>query len=84
MAVDDDNITSLIEKTNLELTIIGSKRDDLRQLLNNLNKINKPVDPNDDTKRIMPKDKGVGGDMTLGRRQGMYDKAVADAATLGL
>ncbi len=84
MPVDDDNIITLIKKTDSELSLTATRKTDLRQLMMNLNSINKPVDPTDDTKRIMPKDKGVGGDMTSARRQEMYDKSVTDANTLGL
>lgn len=84
MPVDDDNINTLIEKTNVELGITGTRKSNLKQLLIFLQGIKKPIDPHDDTKTIMPTDIGIGGEMTTERRQTIYDKAIADAATLGL
>lgn len=84
MVVDDADITSLIEKTDIELGITGTRKSNLKQLLRNLKAIEKPVDPTDETKRIMPIDRGVGGDMKPARRQAIYDKILIDKTELDL
>lgn len=88
MPVNEATLQTTIDTINSKIQTNAQERQKLRQLLDIAESI-KQVDVPDPTpqdlnrtKKIMPKDRVLGKDITPARRQEIYDKIVADVAVL--
>ena len=85
MVVDYTNLELIRKDIAQDILLNRSEKTKLNEIMANITEIEKtqdPAFPDDETKKIIPKDTNLGADITDARSQEIYDKIVADHATL--
>ena len=90
MPIDEAVLLQTQADIRTRLDANSLERQTLKQLLQDANTIEQrtvsdatPEDPTK-TKKIMPVDRSLGKDMSVTRRQEIYDKIMAEKTTLGI
>jgi len=87
MPVDETTLKSKEDAVKAQQRFHNAELNKLNILAGNIRSImmiENPEFPNDDSKKIIPNDRNLGGKITSGRRQKIYDKILADSTDLGL
>jgi len=90
MPVDESILLQVQADLRTKLDANSLERQSLKRLLQEANEIQQitvsdavPENPGR-TKKVMPKDTALGKDMSVSRRQEIYDKIMADKTALGI
>ena len=90
MPIDEAVLAQAQADIRAKLDANSLERQAVKKLLQDANSIEQltvsdatPENPSK-TKKIMPKDKALGKDMDIVRRQEIYDKVIADKTALGI
>ncbi len=87
MPVDDDTLQSKKDAINEKIRQNNTENNRLKQILSSITEIEKiedPAFPNNPSKKIKPKDRNLGVEITDKRRQDIYDKIISDITALEL
>ncbi len=66
--IDEDELVTILNEINAEYTIVSNRITEILILKNNIDEISLITDPNDKTKKVKPKDKEIGVEMSDERR----------------
>ncbi len=82
MPIDEAILGTTITDLEKKLNTARAAYKNVQGILAAANGIKEQDDPDNQGQKIMPKDPMLGGEIDSARRQAIYDKVVADAATL--